>query len=72
MTKIVRKTSNEFAAAITGAKNVKVFSLENDFSGAAAAGFPKWIGDKFQMVRDGSLYTARVHSNLWVEFEVAA
>lgn len=72
MSKTIRKTSTEFAAAVAGAKNVKVFSLDNDFSGAPAPTFPKWIGEKFQMVRDGARYTARVHSNLWVEFEVAA
>lgn len=72
MAKIVRKTSTEFAAALEGAKSVKVFSLDNDFTGASAPSFPKWIGDKFQMVREGNRFTARVHSNLWVEFEVAA
>lgn len=72
MNRTVRKNTKEFAAAVKSARNVRVFSLDNGFSGAAAAEFPRWIGDDFKLYAGTNGYQARVHSNLWVEFEVAA
>lgn len=73
MTKTVRKNSKQFSAAIEGARNLRVYSLDNGFTGVAADGFPSWVDrSDIQLVTDGNRYTARVHSNLWFEFEVAA
>lgn len=72
MSRTVRKNSKEFAAAVSGAKNIKVFSLGNGFTGQPVDEFPQWVGNDFQLVADAGGYKARVHSNLWFEFEVAA
>lgn len=73
MNRTVRKNYKEFAAAVAGAKNIRIFSLDNCFTGVAAEAFPRWIGaDDFKLTADADGYKARVHSNLWIEFEAAA
>lgn len=71
MTKVVRKNSKQFKAAIESARDIRVFSLENYFHGKPVDAIPAWIANDFQLVTDGAKYTARVHSNLWYEFEAA-
>lgn len=73
MSRTVRKNTKEFTAAVAGAKNIRIFSLDNGFTGVAADEFPRWIGaDDFKLIADADGYKARVHSNLWIEFEAAA
>lgn len=71
MQRTVKKNSKEFAAAVAGATDVRVYSLDNGFTGAQVEAFPAWIDD-FKLYAIGDGYKARVHSNLWVEFKVAA
>lgn len=71
MQRTVKKNSKEFAAAVAGATDVRVYSLDNGFSGASVEGFPKWIVN-FKLCSKGEGYSAHVHSNLWVEFKVAS
>lgn len=71
--KTVRRNTKQFVAAIEGARNIRVFSLDNGFSGTPVDEFPRWIEPSdIQLVVSGEKYTARVHSNLWFEFGVAA
>lgn len=73
MTNTVRKNSKEFAAAFGSARSFKIFSLENGFTGVDVSEFPRWVDKQdLALVRNGAGYIARVHSNFWVEFEVAA
>ena len=71
MERTVRKNSREFSLAIAAATDVRIYSLDNCFSGAPVEEFPKWVDD-FKLYSSGDRYKARVHSNLWVEFKVAA
>jgi hypothetical protein len=70
MERTIRKNSKEFTAALKGARNVRVYSLDNGFRGAPVAEFPRWVDD-FALYAGAAGYKARVHSNLWVEFEGA-
>lgn len=71
MERTVKKNSKEFAAAVAKAIEVRIYSLDNGFTGVSSEGFPKWVDD-FKLYAKGNEYKARVHSNLWVEFKVAA
>ena len=71
MERTVKKNSKEFASAVAAATDVRVYSLDNCFSGAPVEGFPEWVDD-FKLYANGDQYKAHVHSNLWVEFKVAA
>lgn len=72
MERTVRKNSKEFSSAVASATEVRVYSLDNCFSGVPATEFPTWIGDDFKLYATTNGYKARVHSNLWVEFKVPA
>ena len=71
MERTVRRNSKEFGAAIAGASEIRIYSLDNGFTGADADSFPSWVED-FKLYARGNEYKAYVHSNLWVEFKVAA
>ena len=71
MERTVKKNSKEFASALAGATDVRVYSLDNGFTGVSSEVFPKWVDD-FKLYAGPLGYKARVHSNLWVEFKVAA
>lgn len=73
MERTVKKNSKEFTKAITSATEIKIYSLDNCFSGVEADEFPRWIRpDDFKLYAKGDAYKARVHSNLWIEFKAAA
>ena len=72
MERAVKKNSKEFASAIAAASAVRVYSLDNGFTGVSSETFPRWIGDDFKLYATSYGYKARVHSNLWVEFKAAA
>ena len=68
MQRTIKKNSKEFAAAVAGATDVKVYSLDNCFTGVSVETFPAWVDD-FKLYAIGEMYKARVHSNLWIEFK---
>lgn len=72
----IQKTSKAAKIAIANAKDVVRFSLENGFSGEPISKDHLAVhlhseGSKLFKGTSG-VYTVRVHSNLWYEFEVAA
>ena len=67
----VRRNSKEFKKAFAEAKNVRVYTFDNDFSGII---YPSFVFGKLdssdrltkQITEENqTLYTLHVHSNLW-------
>jgi len=71
MNRRIRKNAKEFAAAVANAKNIRCYSLDNCFSGKSADVIPAYLANDFELSHDGETYKARVHSNLWYEFNAS-
>jgi hypothetical protein len=73
----IKKTSKAAKQALSTAKHIVRFSLENGFSGEVVTK-PAILTDRLnsegsKLFRGSNgVYTLRVHSNLWYEFEVTA
>jgi hypothetical protein len=68
MTRTIRKNSKEFTAAFANATNIRCYSLSNYFNGSTVAAICDYDRENCKLVHDGETYKARVHSNLWYEF----
>ena len=67
--KTIRKNTKARAAAIANAKDLQVFTLNNNFTGAPVASIlPHHLeSSKLSQHEDGK-YSLHVHSNCWYEF----
>lgn len=66
--KTVGRNTKEFRKAISDAKNVSVYRLENDFHPAHANEIPTFAIEDGKLVKGEGKYSLRVHSNLWYEW----
>jgi hypothetical protein len=64
----IRKNTKAHAEAISSAKAITCYSLNNDFLGKQVESIPAFVVETGKLKTDGGKYTLTLHSNLWYEF----